>query len=85
MRSDLVGYPVWSSEVESAITVVDDGEPIERIKIPWPGNTPGQLGGRGPYRGRAKAGSGTVSGRGIERHAGNCNIDAFEVTGIFPA
>ncbi len=72
-----------AAPVEVAVAIVDDGQRIEGIEEPGPERSPGML-RRGLADGlRPEAGARPVGDRLIEGNAGDRDIDALEVAGVF--
>ena len=80
-----VGEVFLAAPIEEAIAVVDDSQGVEGIEHPRPERTPGIFGRGLANAFRAQAGAGAVGHGLIKGNAGDRNINACEIAGIFAA
>ena len=85
MVLEALGEVFLAAPVEEAVTIVDDGERIEGIEVPWPERAPGILGGSLADALGTHARAGPVRDRLVEGNAGDRDVDALEVTRILAA
>ncbi len=79
MVLDRGGDGLGAAVIEEAVSVIDDGQLVERVELHAVGLFPGQYARSRTHRPRPETRAGPVRRRGVERHAGNHDIDTLEV------